>query len=125
MTTSLVQYVTWSNTAEEVSHTGVLTAETDTHVTILTKMGEMTIPKSDGEFTDATREDFEKSTIIMPVLDPIITVKATGKVSSKGEKVKAFIQTIVDLDAASIIEQIATTFDLAPKTAQIYYYKYK
>ena len=88
-------------------------------------MGEMTIPKSDGEFTEATREDFEKSTIIMPVMDPIIAVKVKGKVSSQGEKVKAFIQSIADLDVDSIIDQIATTFGLARKTAQIYYYKYK
>lgn len=61
----LNEYYKWSvkENGETIEHIGILTKDEATYVCLLTKYGEMTISKDDGEFTESTREEFEAITI--------------------------------------------------------------
>ena len=113
------QYIKWTNTAEEVSHVGILTIETPTHITFLTKCGEMTIPLGDGEFTEATREDFEAAVVATP--EPVVvTVKGT-----KSEQAASLVKTMQDegADRKAIIAALMETLSISKGNAGIYYSK--
>lgn len=112
------EYVKWSNEEEQVTHIGVLTKETETHVFILTKYGEMEIPKEDGEFSESTREEFEQVVVEKPVVEQVVTSSRSG---SKMEKAVQLYKENPGMKRCDMIRLIMDQLDMSKQGASTYY----
>jgi hypothetical protein len=121
----LVEYVRWNNTLEEAVHIGVLTQETETSVTLLTKYGEMTIPKEDGDFTESTREEFES--VVVEVIPEEVVVEVEAKVGSKMEQAIDIFKrmTRANYTRKDIIIEFKDQLDMKDAGASTYYQNIK
>ena len=122
---NLVEYVKWSRPDEEVSHIGVLTQETATTYTILTKYGEMTLPNDDGFFEESTREEFEQVIVEVPEKEEQVVI--VTKEGSKSEKALAIFQQL-NVDGKQrklIIDTFKSQLDMGSPGASTYYQNIK
>lgn len=119
----LVEYIKWSNELEEVVHVGVLTQETETSVTLLTKYGEMTIPKEDGDFTESTREEFESVVVEVPVQEKVLETKEGTKMDKAVEIFKRM--TKLNYSRKDIIIEFKNQLDMKDAGASTYYQNIK
>lgn len=121
-----IEYVTWTNEAESILYTGVLTAEDETHCSILTNVGEMTIAKNDGTFTPATREEFEQAnqhTTSSQCVGSVTMATKTPRTGTKTEKASAIISSMFGQDKIHIINALMSQLDITKSNANIYYSK--
>jgi hypothetical protein len=124
---NLVEYVKWSVNVndEQFDHIGVLTQETESTVSILTKHGEMTIQKDDGQFSESTREEFEQVVVEVPKQEEQIVV--TVKSGTKSEKaLSIFLELNVDgKQRKSIMDQFKSQLGMENAGASTYYQNIK
>jgi hypothetical protein len=91
---SSVEYIRWTDSSDmDIVYVGVMTKECDDTITFLTKSGEMTIPKMDGHFELASREDFDNS--VGPVVKEEKTVVVEGN-SKMAQATRIFQEMSVD-----------------------------
>jgi hypothetical protein len=91
---SSVEYVRWTDSSDmEVVYVGVMTKECPDTITFLTKSGEMTIPKMDGHFEMATREDFDNSTGPVAKVESAVVVEGNSKMA---QATRIFIEMSAD-----------------------------
>ena len=118
------QYYTYTHDADELSYTGILTVETEHNATILTKYGEMTFSKNDaGSFNEASRDDFEKSKVVLPELTPLIKVTAVAKLGTKTNQASDIIKQMGDVCKLDIITALMHQLQITKSNANIYYTK--
>jgi hypothetical protein len=120
----LVEYFKWINTKEEVVHIGILTQETETSVSLLTKYGEMTIPKSDGDFIESSREEFESVVVEVPTKEVVVF---EPKVGSKMEQAMDIFKrmTRANYTRKDIIIEFKDQLDMKDAGASTYYQNIK
>ncbi len=120
----LVEYVRWHNELVEAVHIDVLTQETENSVTILTKYGEMTIPKEDGDFTESSREEFESVVIEVPVKEEVVIETKTGTKIDKAVEIFKRM-TAIGHARKDIIQAFISELDMGNAGASTYYQNIK
>lgn len=124
---SNIQYYRWASKEESFSYVGILTAENSTHVQLLTKVGEMTIEKTDGVFTDATREEFEAAEGYLAEpkavsTDKVVTTK-TPRNGSRTEQAANIINQMPGAEKADVLDELMKQMQITRGNASIYYGK--
>lgn len=117
----LNEYYKWSvkEDGQTIEHIGILTKENDDSVCLLTKYGEMTIMKNDGEFTESTREEFE-SVIIQP---KEVEVNVEVREGSKSQRaLDIYTKMLADgKSRKDIITAFKSQLDMGDAGASTYY----
>jgi hypothetical protein len=115
-----IEYYKWVNSAEQLTYVGVLTMESDTHFSLLTKCGELTFPKGDGEVIEATREEFEVNQPVTEKQFPVKRLKLHA-ITNK-DIVHELIKTNPDLSKKEVVELIMVKLNVTKSNASVYYY---
>ena len=117
----LNEYIKWSNKEEQIEHIGVLTKETDTHVFLLTKYGEMCIPVTDGEFCESSREQFEL--VVVEEKEVVVKHEVTVRSGTKAEKALDIYKQLWAEGKArkDIIKEFKNQLDMSDACASTYY----
>lgn len=120
MSVLAVPYIKWSNAEEGIEYVGVLTRETETHISILTKHGEMTVPKTDGEFTPTTREEFEQ----VPS-EPTTELKPVDKAKKKQHRAHVIVSRMIaeNKTRQEILNELVKELNITSLNAGVYYSK--
>ena len=121
-TPTTLPYYRWTNTTGETfSHVGVLTVESEDQITLLTKFGEMTFPRNEGMFDEATRDEFNAvETPINPEPDAVIKSTRAG---TKTEIAADIINNMSGSDKKDIITALVNQMSITRGNASIYYSK--
>lgn len=120
-TPTTLPYYRWTNNiGETFSHVGVLTNESEDQITLLTKFGEMTFPRNEGTFDEATRSEFEL--VEVPVAVETVQVKET-KSGSRTETAADIISNMPGVDKKTIIDALVAQMNITRGNASIYYSK--
>jgi hypothetical protein len=115
----MLELYKWVNAAEGVSHTGVLISAEGDSVVLLTKFGEMTIPKTaDDKFTPATLEEYNQ-------VEAPVVVTTTQKKETKTSIAKSAIArlTAAGHTKEQIIAHLMLLLNISKSNASIYYSK--
>lgn len=119
----LNEYYKWSVTenGETIEHIGVLTKDNDDSVCLLTKYGEMTIPKNDGVFTESTREEFEAVTL--PPKEIVVKSTTETREGSKSQRAMDIYTRMTAEGKArkDIITAFKSQLDMGDAGASTYY----
>lgn len=113
------EYIRWTKSEEDINYVGVLTGETDTHVRFLTKCGEFEVEKTDGEFSEATREDFDVSET--PVKTDSNAVETTARSGSKMEMAIEIFKRMNGSTRKNIIAAFKAELNMSDAGASTYY----
>jgi hypothetical protein len=118
-----VRYVKWIHKEEDLSYIGLVIAENDTHISIATKVGEITLSKDDGEFIESTQHDFDKIKIDLPIPEPTPITKTNVRTGSRTEQAAEIINQMSGANKADIITALVTQMQITKSNANIYFSK--